>query len=210
MKFGLVALVVILIPCQDFDKSKHNWLRFKPGTFVKIKIAMERGGQKQEATMRQELADIKDKEFCLKVVFEMGGESQEQLETHTFPVKDGEETLTVDGKEYKCTIWKVTQSRAGQTMNNRVWMADGINVPIKMITKGQAEDTEFLASKLHDEVSAAGQKFDCVRLDGTNKAAQGEQKGSLWFSSDVPGGLVKLESSGEAKVTLELLEFTIK
>ncbi len=204
-----VVLVLALLG-QDFDKSRHSWMKFKTGSSASYKMTLEMGPQAMEITSKSELKEVTDKGYTLVETAEMMGNKNESERSTELPKKDGEETLKIDGKEYKCTIWKESSTGARER-ETRMWIADGVDGPLKITSKGDNEETELLAVKVKDEVEAAGKKLSCVKLEGTFKSQMGEMKGAAWLSLDVPGGMVKLSLEGEqGKMKAELTEFDVK
>jgi len=206
IRFALAVLALALLP-QDVDTKRHPWLKWRKGSFARFKMSVDLGGQQLELGTRQELSAADDKEFTLAVTTEASGQTQESETVESVPKKDGEETLKIDGKEYKCTIWKSSRSRNGKDSEIRYWFAEGADAAVKFTTKGD-DEAEFVAVKFGEEVTVAGKKLSCVKLEGALKGRMGEMKGSFWFSSDVPGGAAKFALEGDqGKFSAEVVEF---
>jgi hypothetical protein len=206
IRLTLAVLALALLP-QDVDTKRHPWLKWKKGSFTRFKMNVDLGGQQLELGTRQELSAADDKEFTLAVTTEANGQAQESETVESVPKKDGQETLKIDGKEYTCTIWKSSRSRGGRDSEVRYWFADGADAAVKFTTKGE-DEAEFVAVKLAEELTVAGKKLSCVKLEGTLKGRMGEMKGAFWFSPDVPGGAAKFGLEGEkGKFGAEVVEF---
>ncbi len=206
IRLALAVLALVLLP-QDVDTKRHSWLKWKTGSFARFRMSVDLNGQQLELTTRQELTAADAKEFTLAVTTEAGGQTQESETIESLPTKDGEETLKIDGKEYKCTILKSSRSRSGRESEVRYWFAEGADAPVKFTTKGE-DEAEFVAVKLAEELTVAGKKLSCVKLEGSLKGRMGEMKGAFWFSSDVPGGAAKFALEGEkGKFSAEVVEF---
>lgn len=214
MALCAAAVVVSVTVCQaqEFDKSKHGWLKFKVGSWVKFKLSLDVAGQKLEGDVKEELAKVDDTGSTTKVSAKLGEDEFPSEESESLPTRDGEETLKIDGKEHKCVIWKSKGKRDEKETEVRVWMAEGAASPLRITSKVEGEDFDFTAVKLADEVSAAGKKLSCVKMDGKMVMQGTELKGSLWMNPDVPSGMVKLtaEAEGTMKLSLELVEFDAK
>lgn len=208
MKLALAAALAIL--GQDFEKSKHPWLRWAEGSWVKIRMAQEFGGRKMESTLTSKLVKISDKDYTLSQTSEMGGQSQTKEDTNSIPVKDGEETLEAAGEKYECVIWKSTASR-GET---RVWVPKGKDFPVKFAAKGQ-QSFELVATKVSDSVEVAGGKYGAVKLEGKFAMGGGEAEATLWYSAAIPGGTARMEmkmslQGQSGTMTMEAVEFEAK
>lgn len=215
---GSVSFVLLAAMAmgQDFDKSKHPWLKYKAGTSVTFKLTYEVGEMKQEGTMKRTLAEVKENEYITKTKYDMMGQEQEREETEQFPEKSGTETIKVDGKELKCTVWVSKGKRGENTSESKMWIPEGSEVPVKITFKVEnEEDGELTAVKLSEQVTVGDKKYTCVKLEGKLTAQMGEFKAVAYASGDVPGGLVKMTADGEIqgnKLTInnEVSEVDIK
>ena len=63
-----------------------------------------------------------------------------------------------------------------------------------------------------ETISAAGKSYECKVREFTGKIQGQDAKGKMWRSEDVPGGLVKMEASGNTNmtITMELKRVTAK
>ena len=71
-----VALILALLG-QDFDKSRHNWMKFKPGSSASYKMSLEMGGQAMDIISKTELKEVTDKGYTLVETAEMMGNKNE-------------------------------------------------------------------------------------------------------------------------------------
>lgn len=201
---------------QDFDKSKHPWLKYKAGTSVTFKITYEIGEMKQEGTMTQTLAEVREKDYVTKLKYDVMGQEQEREEVEEYPVKGGTETLKIDGKDVKCTIWVTKGKRGDNGSESRMWIPEGSEVPVKVTFKVEnEEDGELVAVKMNEEITVGGKKYTCVKLEGKLNAQMGELKAVAYACGDVPGGLVKMTANGDVQgnkltITNEVTQVDIK
>lgn len=62
-----------------------------------------------------------------------------------------------------------------------------------------------------EKVEAAGKTFDCKVYEMKNPDPQSQGKAKAWISSEVPGGLVKMEANGpQGKMSYTLKSFEVK
>lgn len=244
MRRCLIAVSVLLVAAAPFDsacglaqgkqedkkvdKSKHPWAKWQPGSYVKFKVLNDMGVMKQEGEITQTLTKVTDEEYTLKIENKIGGQDQTQEQTSDLAAgsvkcdpdaeKVGEETLTVDGKEYKCTIWKSVAEQGGSEVETKAWIADGMDLALKAVSKVAAPvqiETEMTAVKLSEEVAVGDKKINCMKLEGKIKMAMGEGTIVNWMSLEVPGAVAKsataLSMSGmKMTATMELVAFEAK
>lgn len=217
MKYALLVLLAASSAyAQDaMSKDNHHWMKYKAGTSVTFTIKMSAGGQEMEGKMKQTLADVKDNSYTTKNSFEMAGQTNDDEETEDLPTKDGEETLKIGDKEYKCTIWKAKSKQGEKESSSRVWLTEGIKVPLKIETKKDNDTTVATAVEVSEKIKAGGKEYDCVRLEGDMATEMGKAKAKFWMNGDVPGMAIKIlmdmkGDMGEAQMTFELSEIDIK
>ncbi len=204
---------------QDFDKSKHPWARHKVGTSSKHTITMDMGQMGNfSGSVTQTLKEVTEKGFTTSSRHEMNMMGQQQVQnqetSEDFPVKEGEETLKVEGKEHPCVIWKAKGKKNDQDTEKRFWITKDGTKLLKFSETRTGEKVEATAVKLSEQVEAAGKKYDCVKLEGEMATPQGPSKIQMWANWDIPGGMVKAAiemKSGEitTKATFLLTEIKI-
>lgn len=187
--FGLLAIGA---GAQDLDAERHPWRKWKEGAGVTWRITRVQKDKREEETLQEVLIKVEAKQIVLKQTWEKSRPKERRL-TESRPQKDGEETLKIDGKEFKCVIWKFRGARDGETIETRRWYAEGCNAPLKVAYRfGTGIRGEFIATNLKDAVSACGTTFECVKLEGQWKQEEKvSSKMTLWLSPEVPGGVVK-------------------
>lgn len=213
MRILACALALALPAVQDFDKAKHPWAKWKVDSRIKFKMTIEVAGQTIEGEYRSALTELKEKEYTLRHVSSVMGAEQEEFETETYGEKKGEEKLKVGDQEHECVVWASSGKRGEKELSSKLWIPAGKEVPLKMTWKaGDAESGEFTATKPSDKVSAAGKDYDAVLLEGEMTSPElGAMKGRIWMHASVPGGVVRMELSGDqAKITVELADVDAK
>ena len=206
----LLLAIVAAVPQEKLDRSKHPWAKWKIGAYTKYKIVQQAGENKAEGTGTSTLTKVTDDEYVTTTKYDFGEQKIEEEETETIPVKDGEETLTVEGKKYECTIWKSTSTKGEKKTEYRVWATKKDARLLKVVGKG-GSDLDITAAAMSESVEVAGKKYDCVRLEGSVKEEGRDGKAVFWMTEGIPGGLVKMEAkyAGEPELTvqLEMTEF---
>jgi len=133
----LAAILAILAAVQEVDNLQYKyWANCKPGSWVKLKMDMDIGGQKGDSEMTYKLLEVKPD----MVVVEVSGKSK--LGAQDIPVptqkqeikakepadqtkieKEGDEEIEVAGKKLKCR-WYQFSSKAGETESKgKAWMS---------------------------------------------------------------------------------------
>lgn len=213
-----LILAAATASAQDFDKSKHPWARYKAGTSVSYILTMDMGPMgAHTGTITQILKEVTNKNFTRTIrnaVTMMGQEQvQEEEESEAFPVRTGEETLTVDGKEYPCVTWKASGKKRGQDTEACFWITEDGSKLLKVSEKRQDQEFSVTAVKLSDETETGGKKYDCVRLEGKMTNPTGESVITIWSDWDgLPSGFVKVSMKDEknsTEVTFTLSEVKI-
>ena len=213
MRILAVALALGLPAGQDFDKAKHPWAKWKVDSCTKFAMKIEVAGQTFDGEYKSTLTGLKEKEYSLRHVSSFMGAVQEEVETETYGERKGEEKLKVGDREHECVVWASGGKRGEKDLSSKLWIPAGKEVPLKMTWKaGDDENGEFTTTKLSEKVTAGGKEFDAVLLEGEMTSAElGAMKGKIWMNASVPGGVVKMELSGDqAKISIDLVEFDAK
>ncbi|WP_020472872.1 hypothetical protein [Zavarzinella formosa] len=154
-RFLAAMLALAVVPFAAFAADEENpYKKVKVGDFATYKMAMKIGPLAIEGTMTQTVSAKDDKEATLKIASKFNGmeiPAQDQkidltkpwdpTKTGTLPpgteakiekLKDGEETIKVGGKEYKCK-WETYKTKLkvqGQEMEMemKVWQSKDFNL----------------------------------------------------------------------------------
>jgi hypothetical protein len=137
MKLLAAAVLLCALPQEKIDNPEYaNWKAFKPGTWVKHKMAMDVGGQMMETETQATLVEVTAEKVVLenKTSVIAGGRRMdlpgskrevpakiEKKEGQKAP-SDKEEEVTVDGKTYTCRAAEWEQTEKGQTMKSKGWI----------------------------------------------------------------------------------------
>jgi hypothetical protein len=150
MRFLSAVLALAVVPFAAFAADEENpYKKVKVGDFATYKMAMKIGPLAIDGTMTQTVSAKTDKEATVKIASKFNGmdiPAQEQKIDLTKPfdptktgglpagteakiekLKDGEETIKVAGKEYKCK-WETFKTKVkvmGQEleMDMKVWQS---------------------------------------------------------------------------------------
>ncbi len=195
---------------EKLDPSKHPWAKWKTGAWAKYNLVRQVADDRTTGTMTTTLTKVTGEGYTTNAKYMFGGETFDEEKFETIPVKDGEETLTVEGKKYECAIWKSTSKKGEKKTEYRVWATKSGDRPLKLVGQGDAR-LEVAAIKLSESVEVSGKKYDCIRLEGKVTRPGHDGKLTWWMAEGIPGGLVKGEEefSGDLELTgtLELAEF---
>lgn len=209
MKSLLLAFVLlVLCGAQGTEKTTHPWCKWKPGSFVKLKV------DKDFETIYT-LKEVKENSYTLGMTSLLNGKklpetpmksSLGELCPHCSPtaVKTGPETLTLEGKDYACSVYTVSSANGGRVQ--KVWMTEGLELPLKIYVKTPepllGEET-IVATKLSEDLAVGKKKVKGVVYEGKGTAPGGAKTSALWLSTEVPGGVVKRITSVPGTTTTE-------
>lgn len=187
-----LALAAPAVCAQDLDPERHPWRKWDEGAAVTWKIVRRQKQKQEEETLQEVLTRVEAEQIVLKQIWEKSTPRERRL-TESRPQKDGEETVKIEGKEYRCVIWKFRGARENETVETRRWYAEDLDAPVKVVYRfSSGIRGEFVATSLKDPVTACGRTFDCVRLEGQWKQEEKiSSRMTLWLSPKVPGGVVK-------------------
>ncbi len=206
--FAILAAMAALAGAQDPPKkAKHFWVGATSGTSVKFKFTEEGGRTGVEEYLVKETTDDQFAFYRTLTVGESIAEQKEIAEfhadrcVHCAPASKpaGEETLKIGDKEYKCQVYKWT-STVQPIREVRTWIAEGVAWPVKSDWKMAAKGahTSWQAVSVSEEIEAGGKKYACVKVEGTDQFGSGVNiKFTMWFSPEVPGGVVKAAVEGK-------------
>jgi len=140
MKSLLACALAFLGTTQEVDNPQFKyWSGCKPGSWVKMKMEMEPGGQKMVSEMTYKLLELKDD----LAVVEIAGKSK--LGAQEFPVpaqkqeikakepadkvkieKEGDEAIDVAGKKLQCHWYEFTNKAGEKETKGKAWMSKDI------------------------------------------------------------------------------------
>ena len=195
-----------------FDKTRHAWLKFKKGTWVKMGMTVSSEMGDQESERKKELKEVDDG-YTLAITTESMGQEDETEEWESIPEFVKKDTVKIGEKEYKCTVWKSTSEKANDESEDLIWL-DEKGRALKIKVDGDT-DYEVTAVELDVEVEIDGKKYKCVKMKGTVESSQMEGKLVGWYTSEIPGGVARMEMEVELsgmsiEITMEVEEFEIK
>jgi hypothetical protein len=209
-----MLLLTLLLSQEVLEASKHPWMAWKPGASARYKVVLELGAARQEGGVSYTLAEVGLRDCLLKVVATQLSQQIASEQRENLPTRAGTEPVAVAGQSYSCGVWASRGLRGGLASDTRLWLRPEGGAPLRMTSKidGQ-EDLALVAVALEDVVKAAGRELRCVRLEGRDILR--DHVVQAWFSPDVPGGLVKMVTTGKVKgqaltSTLELTDVVEK
>jgi hypothetical protein len=135
----------------ETNPAYEAWAKHKPGSMVVHKSTADMGGNKMESEMTTTLVEVTPEKVVveMKNVMVMMGNKIDSPPmkmdiTKAMPtapgqpadapkpeVKTSEETVTVGGKEYKCTVYETKMDSGGAVGVTKAWMS--MDVPGGMV-----------------------------------------------------------------------------
>jgi len=206
--------------------TSYSWARFKPGTSIKLRQSVN-----GEATIeyKQTLKEVTVGEVIFEVAYThlptgMGHQQEERESLYRLDqASSAEESLKVEGKEYRCKLLKSSFEVRTGSVEIRQWIADGIEFPLKTIeiTTGARDSTlELTLVNFNSELQIAGRNMKCVKYEGTfreNRAGKGTEgrTSTVWMCAEIPGGMARREMGtgpgvAKGKKVLEVIAFEVK
>lgn len=148
----LIAAVSMLL-AQDVENPQYKyWSSCKVGSWAKLKMEMDRGGQKFESEMTYTLLELKEE----VAVVEITGKSK--MGDREFPIPaakqeikakesadkvkiagEGDEEIEVAGKKLKCHWYEFVSKSGDKETKGKVWMAKEIPGGTAKMEMGGAE-----------------------------------------------------------------------
>jgi hypothetical protein len=186
--------------------AAHPWAKWAPGAWVRTKSGIRTISVESKVT----LVSVANGEVTTKV--EMSGipgmaatpppQTEKRRIGYSVPSLDnnskrtGEETITVAGKPYFCTIWTwVGPDPQGGQAEVREWRAPGVPYALKTIETArfvrQQMVIELTIAALSDPVDVAGKKVKAVRYEGAVTMNGKPIPLKRWVSSAIPGGVAR-------------------
>lgn len=198
LRIWLAALLLALQETPEkFPAQDHAWLRFKPGTFIKNHVKVERAGNLVETTQKQLLKEKGADDYLIEVTESLvqGTDLPSRSNRTTNGVFVGKETLTIGGKEYPCRISLSKGAREGGEMEYRYWIPEGNKAALKVVFKQPGMEGELIAIDLNQKVTIEKREYSCAKLQGTIKRGTLNGTMTLLTTQEIPGAQAYLEMS---------------
>jgi len=191
----------------------HHWTKRAAGSSVTFTMNLEAHGHAMTGTHTETLKEVGKGNHTIATTHAMMGHAQEADIVEDLPTHVGEESLKIDGREYKCNVWS-RKSKVGEKESvTKIWLTESVATPLKFEISEGGESCAILAVKTGEKVSVGGNNYDCTSFDGELPTARGRAKAKMWMNAEIPGMTVKLEldlpGHRKTKMALELKEFKI-
>jgi len=179
-KWMLMAVVALTLTVSGYCAEQENpYKKAKVGDWIEHKMSNDMGAMKMESSMRKEVTAISEKEVTLKMTTEAMGQKNtmevkipldkpydpmnpgaENPDLKVEKLGEGDETVTVGGKDYKAHWYsvKVTGKTQGMEMDttSKVWISK--DVPLEGIVKMETTTAKPMPMKVNMELTGAGSK----------------------------------------------------
>jgi len=133
----LAAVLALLGTIQEVDNLQFKyWSGCKPGSWVKMKMVLERGGKKGESDMTYTLLELKDDMAVVEVAgisrfgekeYPISAQKQEikakEPADKTKIEKEGDEEIEVAGKKLKCHWYEYSNKVGDKESKGKAWMS---------------------------------------------------------------------------------------
>lgn len=233
---ALIALCVAVFVSDaeaiQFGRRFHHWGRFRPGSWVVVRQGCETlgaGGQVVSNTTSETkttLAGVDDKAMTLHVQasLEVGGKlldaAPQQLregllgekpEAATY-VDLGEESVAVQGQNYRCQIQQTETNVGGRRQVTKTWFAPQVapyvlrrlTTIVDASTGAVVSETEMQVTKLSVERRILARLRPVAEVAITQRHPRGQTRTQAFTCPDIPGGIVS-QTSEEYDVAGNLL-----
>lgn len=174
------------------------WAGWVTGSWASFEVE---DGVTGALTTRQSLVAVDDEHVTLREETRVAEATQERTLVmslarmgHPHALESAQqvatETVTVEGRELECAVWRARFEEHGQMWDVLAWVAPEVEHPLRIKLRGGVSlELELVA--LEDFVVLSRRKFACVRYEGF-VAGEGQPSPVVqWRSSEVPGALVR-------------------
>lgn len=222
----MISLVLLLLAVpQDPkpDATKHPWAKWKVGTNITLKITTTIDGVDEVDERIQTLTQVTETKVTTSIqkknprsaVDKIGSTNEQELLDYP-PCdpglkKEGAETLTVDGKNYECTIFRSKRFE----QETKLWVVEGVAFPLKWVHSKGSTLMTMTADKIDDPIAIGDASVKCVRYKGKTTEGKTSSSSVTWMSPEVPAYFVRIEGDvvaegKKARVVMEITAFEIK
>jgi hypothetical protein len=119
---------------DDTNPVYTSWAKHKIGTVLRTRTVGETDGEKVDVEYEIKLLKLADDKLSIestRFINIMGTRKKDstnvqviKAKNQTKPRKGAEETITIDGKDYKCTIVESTVSSNADEYVSKIWFCD--------------------------------------------------------------------------------------
>ena len=178
MRVRTIAAAMALFLCTAgafaANPAYDSWASHKPGTMVVMKGGTEASGMKTEMEQTYTLKEVTPEKVTIEMknsMMVMGNKTDMPATTMEIPsggaatpaptpapatpaadTKTSEETVTIDGKDYKATCTETKMDQNGMKSDSKIWTSPdmpGMTVKMETKTEGQmASTTTMMVSKV--------------------------------------------------------------
>jgi hypothetical protein len=206
----LAALLLLPLLQDKFPAKDHAWLRFKTGTRVRNIVTVEDVGFSGQGIQTLTLKERDGDKYAVEEASTLSLEGP-SLHRTSLATRTGTDTVTVDGKPIACTIWTAKGERDGRPTETITWIPDGRKDPVRMSFRQAGAEGDVKAVSLKESIKIGDRTFTCVKLEGKITTSRGAGTMTLWTSTEIPGGQVRLDLAlktpeGKVRFNVEPLE----
>jgi hypothetical protein len=192
----LIAVGALCSAQEDYPVEHHTWLRYKPGTMIRHKTAVEAGGRKFEGTRTWTLKEVGKQDCVVEEVDSMSQDGAPSTFRVTQGTRIGEELVKVKDKETHCEIWIVKSHGKNGALEARYWIPKGkFDPPLRMVQKQEGFEADLLATSLNEKLKVGEREVSCVKLEGKVKAGGSEGSVKFWHTQELPSSHARMEMS---------------
>ncbi len=199
-------------PAAKFEAWKiHAWGTVPAGQWVRHRIDSVVGGAKTTTYRDQGVPTRPEGGLQLATALAAGAVSEVSVRFNAVDAKTlPEETLTIEGRPWKCLVGEVTESG----VVTRFWVCQegrgAGKLVLKTVETRGADVVTTEASKVVDGGRVFPLKnvpYSVIEVDYKRSGPGGASQSTVWFNADFPGRFLKrIEFQGEDSVTEEAVE----
>lgn len=202
-----LGLLSTLVGVHVERQLEHPWGRWQPGAWVETRTSIDSApeGLLERTSLLRCTADGVDLETSTGSEGQgTGGAAVASHQSwgfggfaHVLPGarQVGQETLTVAGKPYECTVWEGSWQEGSETFVARSWTCEAFDLPLRCRMASPSGGYEATLVEPRDWVRMKGRKLPAARYEGSGRSKGTAVTLRQWMSLDVPGGTLRMETS---------------
>lgn len=190
--FALLSGYVIFRPKRRYPAKDHSWVRYKPGTWIKRRIAIDWNSVRSEETRLLRLHSITGHQYVLEEIRTTEGkEPQTILHSREQAITVEDAPVRLPGRVLDCTVWLEHLRSQERTTTLQLFIPKGQDEPVGITFKDWTSSGKLMAAGDKEPIQVVGRTHLCTRLEGEVRFGEATGTMTVWHCRDVPGSEVR-------------------